>query len=139
VQDAICALRVRDGSTAPWHLPVVGETYDSWVSDIGSFPLTTEIKKSDFDAAEDGSIAEGNVGGDTGMICHEFKGGTGTAARVVIQDGARYVVGALVQANYGVRELPRVTGVPVGKTARQCQSTYEMAAAKPSKCRLWHP
>jgi D-aminopeptidase len=115
VRDAICALAVRDGSPAPWHLPVVAETYDGWLSDIASFPITTEIAMSAFDAAEDGAIAEGNVGGGTGMVCHEFKGGTGTASRIVAQDGARYVVGALVQANYGARELLRVGGVPVGQ------------------------
>src|SRR4029077_5341691 len=66
-------------------------------------------------SASGGAIAEGNVGGGTGMICHEFKGGTGTASRVVGVGGARYTVGALVQANYGERALLRVDGVPVGE------------------------
>ena len=60
-------------------------------------------------------MAEGNVGGGTGMICHEFKGGIGTASRVVVENGERYTVGALVQANYGARDLLRVDGVPVGR------------------------
>jgi D-aminopeptidase len=115
VRDAICALAVRDGASQAFHLPVVAETYDGWLSDIQSFPLRQEHAFAAFDAATGGGpIAEGNVGGGTGMICHEFKGGTGTASRVVIEHGATYTVGALVQANYGSRELLRVAGVPVG-------------------------
>ena len=116
VRDAICALAVRDGAPQPFHLPVVAETYDGWLSDIASFPLREEDALAAFDAAKGGGpIEEGNVGGGTGMICHEFKGGTGTASRVVVEDRARYVVGALVQANYGERQLLRVDGVPVGR------------------------
>lgn len=115
VRDAICALAVRDGASQAFHLPVVGETYDGWLSDIQSFALTQDDAFSAFDSAAGGPIAEGNVGGGTGMICHEFKGGTGTASRVVSLDGAQYVVGALVQANYGSRDLLRIDGVPVGR------------------------
>ncbi|HEV2551694.1 MAG TPA: P1 family peptidase [Stellaceae bacterium] len=115
VRDAICALAVRDGASQLFHLPVVAETYDGWLSDIQRFPLTEAQALAAFDAATSGTIAEGNVGGGTGMICHEFKGGTGTASRIVSVDGARYTVGALVQANYGARDLLRVDGVPVGR------------------------
>jgi D-aminopeptidase len=116
VRDAICALAVRDGASQLFHLPVVAETYDGWLSDIASFALKEEHALAAFDAAVGaGPIAEGNVGGGTGMICHEFKGGTGTASRVVSEDGVSYTVGALVQANYGLRELLRVDGVPVGR------------------------
>jgi D-aminopeptidase len=116
VRDAICALAVRDGAPQEFHLPVVAETYDGWLSDIQSFPLETEHAFAAFDSAIGGGpIAEGNVGGGTGMICHEFKGGTGTASRVVLEGGARYTVGALVQANYGLRESLRIDGVPVGR------------------------
>ena len=115
VRDAICALAARDRAPQEFHLPVVAETYDGWLSDIQSFPLETEHAFVAFDSAIGGEpIAEGNVGGGTGMICHEFKGGTGTASRVVMEGGARYTVGALVQANYGPRELLRIDGVPVG-------------------------
>jgi D-aminopeptidase len=115
VRDAICALAVRDRAPQEFHLPVVAETYDGWLSDIQSFPLETEHAFAAFDSAIGGEpIAEGNVGGGTGMICHEFKGGTGTASRVVMEGGVRYTVGALVQANYGPRELLRIDGVPVG-------------------------
>src|SRR6266404_9240749 len=116
VRDAICALAVRDGAAQDFHLPVVAETYDGWLNDIQSFPLTQEHALAALDGAVAGQpIAEGNVGGGAGMICHEFKGGTGTASRVVTEDGVAYTVGALVQANYGVRDLLRVDGVPVGE------------------------
>jgi D-aminopeptidase len=115
VRDAICALAVRDGASQAFHLPVVAETYDGWLSDIASFAVTQELAFEALDSAKGGAIAEGNVGGGTGMICHEFKGGTGTASRVVTEDGVAYTVGALVQANYGMRDLLRVDGVPVGR------------------------
>jgi D-aminopeptidase len=116
VRDAICALAVRDGASQAFHLPVVAETYDGWLSDIQSFPLQQEHAFAAFDSAKGGGpIAEGNVGGGTGMICHEFKGGTGTSSRIVIENDTTYTVGALVQANYGSRELLRVAGVPVGR------------------------
>jgi D-aminopeptidase len=115
VRDAICALAVRDGASQAFHLPVVAETYDGWLSDIASFAVTRELAFEALDSARGGPIAEGNVGGGTGMICHEFKGGTGTASRIVTEDGVRYTVGAIVQANYGMRDLLRVDGVPVGR------------------------
>lgn len=115
VRDAICALAVRDNAPQPFHLPVAAETYDGWLSDSKSFPVTVDLALAAMDAATSGPVAEGNTGGGTGMNCHEFKGGTGTASRVVSVDGARYTVGALVQANYGERALLRVDGVPVGR------------------------
>jgi D-aminopeptidase len=115
VRDAICALGVREGAPQFFHLPVAAETYDGYLSDSGSFPVTTEMAIHALDTAAGGPVAEGNIGGGTGMICHEFKGGTGTASRVVSIDGTAYTVGALVQANYGARELLRVAGVPVGQ------------------------
>jgi D-aminopeptidase len=115
VRDAICALAVRDGASQAFHLPVVGETYDGWLSDIQSFPLQQAHAFAALDSATGGGpIAEGNVGGGTGMICHEFKGGTGTSSRVVTESGATYTIGALVQAHYGARELLRIAGVPIG-------------------------
>lgn len=111
VRDAICALAVRDNAPQPWHLPVAAETYDGWLSDSASFPVTTELALAAMDAAASGPVAEGNTGGGTGMNCHEFKGGTGTASRIA----GGYTVGALVQANYGERALLRVDGVPVGR------------------------
>ncbi|MGH7154916.1 MAG: P1 family peptidase, partial [Acetobacteraceae bacterium] len=115
VRDAMCAAAVRAGAPQMFHLPVVAETYDGWLSDCASFQVTMDHAFAALGSAASGPIAEGNVGGGTGMICHEFKGGTGTASRVATVDGESYVVGALVQANYGSRELLRVDGVPVGR------------------------
>lgn len=111
VRDAISAAALKAGATQNFHLPVAAETYDGWLSESEQFPVTTALAIAAIEAATDGPVPEGNVGGGTGMICHEFKGGTGTASRVV--DG--FTVGALVQANYGARDLLRVDGVPVGR------------------------
>jgi D-aminopeptidase len=115
VRDGICALAVRDGAKQAFHLPIVAETYDGWLSDAESFPVTQDLVFRAFDAARSGPVAEGCVGGGTGMICHDFKGGIGTASRVAETAGGTYTVGALVQSNYGARELFRVDGVPVGR------------------------
>ncbi|HKX07399.1 MAG TPA: P1 family peptidase [Stellaceae bacterium] len=115
VRDAIGAYIVRHGGDAPWLLPVAAETYDGTLSDSERLPITLDHVFSALRSASGGAIAEGNVGGGTGMVCHEFKGGTGTASRVVEAGGARYTVGALAQANYGQREFLRVDGVPVGE------------------------
>jgi D-aminopeptidase len=107
VRDAIAARSVDlDG----WSLPVVGETFDGFLNDIRQQRVNAN-HVSDAFAAASADVAEGNVGGGTGMVCHGFKGGIGTSSRVV---GA-YTVGVLVQANYGRRERFRVNGVPVGE------------------------
>jgi D-aminopeptidase len=93
-----------------WHLPVVGETYDGFLNDIRGMHVRAEHVDAAIAAAADGPVAEGSVGGGTGMICHDFKGGIGTASRVV----GEHVVGVLVQANYGRRRRFRVDGLPVG-------------------------
>ena len=117
VRDALVghAARSRANASVFWSLPVVGETYDGALNDINGF----HVKAAHVDAAIAGSaagpVAEGNVGGGTGMICHEFKGGIGTASRVLPESDGGWVVGALVQANYGSRELLRIDGVPVGQ------------------------
>jgi len=115
VRDGICALAVRDGARQAFHLPIVAETYDGWLSDAESFPVTQDLVIQAFDAAQPGPVAEGCVGGGTGMICHDFKGGIGTASRVAKTASGSFTVGALVQSNYGARELLRVDGVPVGQ------------------------
>src|SRR4051795_53422 len=113
VRDALVAASVeRTGArTAHWSLPVVGETYDGLLNDINGFHVRAEHLDAALAAASGGPVAEGNVGGGTGMVCHEFKGGIGTASRTV--NG--HVVGVLVQANYGRRHRFRVDGVPVGE------------------------
>ncbi len=97
-----------------WSLPVVAETWDGYLNDINGF----HVKPADVDAAIDdartGPVAEGNVGGGTGMVCFEFKGGTGTASRVLSAQHGGYTVGVLVQCNFGVRHLLRIAGTPVG-------------------------
>jgi D-aminopeptidase len=115
VRDALVAYAVEHKVPMEWHLPVTAETYDGWLSDAESFPVTPAHAFAALDAAASGPVAEGNVGGGTGMICHAFKGGIGTASRVVKTAGETFTVGALVQANYGDRALFRVDGVPVGR------------------------
>lgn len=98
-----------------WKLPVSAETYDGWLNDIDAFHLTAQHVHQAIDAARGGLVAEGNVGGGTGMICYDFKGGIGTSSRVVETPHGRYTVGALVQANHGDRRLLRIDGVLVGR------------------------
>jgi D-aminopeptidase len=106
----------RQHNLAPrWLLPVVAETYDGWLNDIDAFHLTEQHVFAAIESAAPGPVAEGNVGGGTGMICHEFKGGIGTASRLVDIQNGRYTVAALVQANHGDRHMLRVDGIPVGR------------------------
>jgi D-aminopeptidase len=97
-------------SDAVWALPVAGETYDGALNDINGFHVRAEHVHAALAAVSDGPVAEGNVGGGTGMICHEFKGGIGSASR----RAGEWIVGVMVQANYGARALLRIDGVPVG-------------------------
>ena len=111
VRDAIVAYQHRDGR-GDWHLPVVGETYDGRLNDIEGMHVRAEHVFAAIDAARDGPVDEGSVGGGTGMICHNFKGGIGTSSRITT-DG--HVLGVLVQANHGRRRRLVVNGVPVGR------------------------
>lgn len=123
VRDALVAYSVEQGYTDAFILPVVAETYDGWLNDIDAFHVTKEHAYEALLSAKSGAVAEGCVGGGTGMICHEFKGGIGTSSRVVQmprgnldeQKAPQFTVGALVQANYGARQHLRVDGVPVGR------------------------
>lgn len=103
----------RDDADAYWSLPVVGETYDGTLNDINGHHVRPEHVETALQAAAPGPVAEGNVGGGTGMVCFEFKGGIGTASRVVPGDEG-WTVGVLVQANFGRRDLLRIDGVPIG-------------------------
>jgi len=98
-----------------YKLPVVAETWDGWLNDMDAFPLREEHFMAALESAGPGPVAEGNSGGGTGMICYEFKAGTGTASRRVDLFGQTYTVGALVQANHGDRAHLRIDGVPVGR------------------------
>ena len=97
-----------------WSLPVVAETYDGDLNDINGFHVTKEHVIDALESAKSGPVAEGSVGGGTGMICHQFKGGIGTASRQLKILDRDYTVGILVQANYGSRETLTIAGVPLG-------------------------
>ncbi|MGP9791899.1 P1 family peptidase [Roseinatronobacter sp. NSM] len=97
-----------------WALPVVGETYDGVLNDINGLHVTEAHARAALDAARTGPVAEGNTGGGAGMICYEFKGGTGTSSRRVDIEGAGFTLGALVQANHGLRPWLTVAGRNVG-------------------------
>lgn len=116
VRDALVRQQVRRrGEGTYWCLPVVGETYDGLLNDINGHHVRAEHVDEALRNAVTGPVAEGNVGGGTGMICHDFKGGIGTSSRVAQAGGQEYTVGVLVQANYGRRERLRINGVPVGE------------------------
>jgi len=107
-----------------WSLPVVAETYDGDLNDINGFHVRKKHAFKALDAARPGPVAEGNVGGGTGMSCHQFKGGIGTASRQLDGDDGGYILGVLVQANYGVRETLTIAGVPVGKEITDLMPEY---------------
>ena len=116
VRDAVIDWLVRAGhGRQPWALPVVAETYDGFLNDINGFHIRPEHAFEALDNARGGVVEEGAVGGGTGMICHGFKCGIGTASRSVEIQGQSYVLGALVQANYGGRDDLMIAGAPVGR------------------------
>jgi L-aminopeptidase/D-esterase-like protein len=118
VRDTVIAWQLQHGPSLPledwWSLPVVAETWDGYLNDINGFHVKAEDADAAMRDAHGGPIAEGNVGGGTGMICFEFKGGTGTASRQLPEKLGAYTVGVLVQCNFGVRHLLRIAGAPVG-------------------------
>jgi L-aminopeptidase/D-esterase-like protein len=130
-RDAVVAWQVRNDLYDPlapgvfWLLPVVAETYDGHLNDIYGYHIKPEHVFAALDGARPGPVAEGNVGGGTGMICHEFKGGTGTASRLLPDEYGGYTVGVLVQANHGLRADFQVAGVPVGKELADVPTSYE--------------
>jgi D-aminopeptidase len=119
VRDAVIAWRVKRGGPDEsgywWSLPVVAETYDGFLNDVNGFHVKPEHAFQALDNARSGRVAEGNVGGGTGMVCYEFKGGIGTASRKLDERSGGYTVGVLVQCNCGGREQLRIAGVPVGR------------------------
>jgi L-aminopeptidase/D-esterase-like protein len=119
VRDAVIQWRVSHGQPDPsgywWSLPVVAETWDGWLNDINGFHVKPEDAFHAIDSAVSGAVTEGNVGGGTGMVCNEFKGGIGTSSRKLEEKFGGYTVGVLVQCNYGRRPDLRIAGVPVGK------------------------
>jgi L-aminopeptidase/D-esterase-like protein len=119
VRDAVIQWRVAHGKPDPtgywWSLPVVAETWDGWLNDTNGFHVKPEHAFHAIDSAHTGVVEEGNVGGGTGMVCNEFKGGIGTSSRKIESKIGAYTVGVLVQCNYGSRKNLRIAGVPVGK------------------------
>jgi D-aminopeptidase len=119
VRDAVIAWQVQHGmprdEDAWWSLPVVAETWDGDLNDINGFHVKPEDVFHAIDTAHGGPVQEGNVGGGTGMICHDFKGGIGTSSRVLPAKEGGYTIGVLVQCNYGDRDQLRIAGIPVGQ------------------------
>jgi D-aminopeptidase len=115
VRDAILQWQVSRPGLQPWGLPVVAETWDGRLNDLNGFHVTAAHTLAALDGARGGTVTEGNVGGGTGMVCHGFKGGIGTASRRIPAAQGGYTVGVLVQCNYGARRELRVGGVPVGE------------------------
>jgi L-aminopeptidase/D-esterase-like protein len=116
VRDTFIAWGLKHGAMAQdWALPVVAETWDGFLNDINGFHVKPEDVNAALDSAKGGPVAEGNTGGGTGMVCYGFKGGTGTASRVLPADRGGYTVGVLVQCNCGRRPQLTIAGVPVGK------------------------
>ena len=116
VRDAIIQWEVsQKNALQPWWLPVVAETYDGALNDINGFHVKPEHVLAALDGASGGLPREGAVGGGTGMVCHGFKGGIGTASRKLPAEQGGYTVGVLVQCNYGLRRDLRIAGVPVGE------------------------
>src|SRR5690349_8899768 len=115
VRDTLVRYSVEQHGAHEWVMPMVAETYDGWLNDINAFHVQPEHVMSAVANARSGPVEEGCVGGGTGMICYDFKGGIGTASRLVDTPSGQYTIGALVQANHGDRDLFRVDGVPVGR------------------------
>ena len=119
VRDAVIEWNAKRGSgegySGDFSLPLVTETWDGFLNDINGFHVKKEHVFQALDGAKAGPVAEGNVGGGTGMVAHGFKGGTGTSSRKLSAPDGGYTVGVLVQANYGRRDLLRIAGAPVGK------------------------
>ncbi|MGH7530180.1 MAG: P1 family peptidase [Gemmatimonadales bacterium] len=127
VRDAVIEWLVQHGYEFDWSLPVVAETWDGALNDINGFHVTKRHAFQALDSARGGPVAEGNVGGGTGMICHQFKGGIGTASRRLTAAAGGYTVGVLVQCNYGRRSRLSIAGVPVGREISDALPCYEGA------------
>jgi len=135
VRDAVIAWKVKRGEPDMegywWSLPVVAETWDGFLNDINGFHVKPEHVFHALDSAHGGAVEEGNVGGGTGMICSEFKGGIGTASRVLDAKDGGYTVGVLLQCNYGRRGQLRIAGVPVGKEIPEHPAYEDTSSLQP--------
>ena len=129
------AVRYRSPGSPSWSLTVVGETYDGRLSDMNGHHVRAQHVDAAIESASGGPVPEGGVGGGTGSICHEFKGGIGTSSRVVGEENGGWTVGVLVQANYGRRGLLTIDGVPVGREipTTEVPSAYDVPKRLPGK------
>ena len=115
VHDTIIQWQVeQDKIFQGWSCPLVTETADGWLNDMNAFFVKPKHVREALGNAESGSIEEGNVGGGTGMLCYEFKGGSGTSSRKLPESMGGWIVGVLVQTNFGRRFQLTIAGVPVG-------------------------
>src|SRR5947207_6158562 len=137
VRDAVIEWLVHKGFEFDWSLPVVAETWDGALNDINGFHVTKEHAFAALDSARGGPVAEGNVGGGTGMICNQFKGGIGTASRRLAADRGGFTIGVLVQCNYGSRARLSIAGVPIGQEIPDLVPCYDSrpGVARPANCR----
>ena len=133
VRDAVVDWMVKRNAPGPFWYPVVAETSDGGLNDMKGLHVKAEHAFQALEAARAGKIAEGNVGGGTGMNCHGFKGGTGTASRVLAQTDGGYTIGVLVQCNYGSRSQLRVAGIPVGREVKDVDPCVEQLIDPPLK------
>lgn len=124
VRDAVIAWAMPRGLEWQLGLPVVAETWDGILSDVYGFHVKGTHAQQALDSARSGPVAEGAVGGGTGMVCHSFKGGIGTSSRKLPDAEGGYTVGVLVQCNYGSRRLFSVEGVPVGEEISDLRPCY---------------
>ena len=131
VRDAILQWQVSRPGLQPWGLPMVAETWDGLLNDLNGFHVKAEHAFAALDGARGGPVAEGNVGGGTGMVCHGFKGGIGTASRVLAAEDGGYTVGVLVQCNYGRRREFQVAGVPVGEEIQGQTPCLSLSGVEP--------
>lgn len=135
VCDASVQWMLRNGWTFDATIPLVGETYDGFFNDINGGHIRREHVWAALDTARGGVVQEGNVGGGTGMMCYEFKGGIGTSSRRLSAESNDYCVGVLVQANYGSRSQLRIAGIPVGRALGEDMPCYTDAKLRPRNAR----
>ncbi|MFN2571694.1 MAG: P1 family peptidase [Gemmatimonadales bacterium] len=134
VRDAVIEWLVHKGFEFDWSLPVVAETWDGSLNDINGFHVTKQHAFAALDSARGGPVTEGNVGGGTGKICNQFKGGIGTASRRLSVERGGYTVGVLVQCNYGGRGRLSIAGVPVGQEIPDLLPCYDAPPEGERRC-----
>jgi D-aminopeptidase len=131
VHDAVIEWAIkRKYDEFAWALPVTAETWDGGLNDINGMHVTKEHTFAALDGAKPGPVQEGNVGGGTGMVCHEFKGGIGTSSRKLTERMGGYTVGVLVQCNYGGRRRLSIAGVPVGQSIQGAETCLTLPTPK---------